>query len=376
MRIADATIYCIRIPLRLQVIHNLSQRTSSESLVVRLVSEEGVEGYGEGAPRDYVTGEATAKSLSALQELCREHLIGKELDSPPQALALLEGLRKTEVGETHPAALCAFETALLDLTGNSFGQSIPVMLGLGRERNAFYSAVIPLMPEEMTQHFLMRCFQLEIKSVKLKVKGAETVRSVALARELLGRDADLRVDANGAWTLSEAKEAMKLLADYDISSVEQPVPKKDFSSLQELALKSEIPIVADESVCTLKELREMLALDFPFILNLRLSKCGGLLNSLEIYREAAAKGVSCQLGCQVGETGILSALGRRLAGALPFIHIEGCFGNHLLKEDIVAENLTFGRKGRVASLKGPGLGATPIKVLLEKYTSDQIEVSQ
>jgi muconate cycloisomerase len=356
------------------VTHSLADRAATESVVARIVSEEGLEGYGEGAPREYVTGEKREKSLEALHELCREHLPRLQLNSPAQTLAALDRLKNNHIAHTSPAAFCAFESALLDLMGKKAGRNVAEMLALGSELRPSYSAVIPIIDEETTKHLLIRCRELKISSVKLKVKGEETIKRIAMARELLGPDADLRVDANGAWSFREARSMMKLLAGHGVSSVEQPTPKEDFTSLRELAMESEIPVVADESVCTLAELKELKALDFPFILNLRLSKCGGLLNLLEIYGEAVRSGITCQLGCQVGETGILSALGRQLAGSFPFLHLEGCFGNHLLTEDIVTENLTFGRKGWVAPLGKNGLGISVIKARLEKYACAEVPV--
>ena len=93
--------------------------------------------------------------------------------------------------------------------------------------------------------------------------------------------------------------------------------------------------------------------------NLRLSKCGGFIPTLRLAQFAVQHGLGFQLGCQVGETGILSAAGRHFATSVKGIrNLEGSFDRHLVWDPLTTSDLTFGRGGWAPALVGCGLGAT------------------
>ena len=93
------------------------------------------------------------------------------------------------------------------------------------------------------------------------------------------------------------------------------------------------------------------------LFNLRLSKCGGFLPSLRLAAMAHRAGLGYQLGCQVGETGILSAAGRHFAASVDQIrYLEGSYDHFLVKERLTKEDLTFGYGGNAPALTEPGLG--------------------
>jgi len=80
-------------------------------------------------------------------------------------------------------------------------------------------------------------------------------------------------------------------------------------------------------------------------------------------------GIGCQLGCQVGETGILSAAGRAFATNIGGLrYLEGSYDRFLIKKNIITRDITFGWGGKSPALTGPGLGVTIDPVLLEKLT--------
>ena len=106
------------------------------------------------------------------------------------------------------------------------------------------------------------------------------------------------------------------------------------------------------------------------VFNLRVSKNGGLLNTARLYRLAMAAGLRCQLGAQVGETGLLSAAGRHVATRLAdILWCEGSYGWILLRPEIVTPDITVGRGGWAPALTAPGLGVTPEATRLERFTT-------
>ena len=118
----------------------------------------------------------------------------------------------------------------------------------------------------------------------------------------------------------------------------------------------------------MEDARKLVGMDACDYFNIRLSKCGGLFGALEMAEFARHQDKGCQLGCQVGETAILSAAGRHFAmGVAGLKFIEGSFGTHLLEQDVSKEDLTFRRKGIGKPLSGPGLGVTVIPERIEPH---------
>jgi muconate cycloisomerase len=101
--------------------------------------------------------------------------------------------------------------------------------------------------------------------------------------------------------------------------------------------------------------------------NLRLSKCGGLIPTLRLAQFARRNGIGCQLGCQVGESAILSAAGRHFAASVAGLTaVEGSFDRHLVRTPLSREDITFRRGGWAPALPGPGLGVTIDSAAVER----------
>jgi muconate cycloisomerase len=198
------------------------------------------------------------------------------------------------------------------------------------------------------------------KDVKLKVgRGVEKdLKAATMARRILGPSVQLRSDANCAWTADEALAMVGRLRPFGLTSYEQPVAADDVAGLARLVEALPEDIVVDESLCSPDDARDLIAARACTVLNVRVSKCGGPLAALELVELARQAGLACQLGAQVGESGILTAAGRLVATvARPgFRHHEGADNLFLLKRDLTVENLTVRPGGRGDALKGPGLG--------------------
>lgn len=128
--------------------------------------------------------------------------------------------------------------------------------------------------------------------------------------------------------------------------------------------------MADESLVTVADSRRLIAAGACRWFNLRVAKCGGVTNVLRIARLATAAGIRLQIGCQVGETAILSAMGRHLAAHLGQVEfVEGSYGSLLLAEDIAEPEVRFGAGGRAPLIRGPGIGVHVNDALLRKHTT-------
>lgn len=367
-------LYLLQIPLCMPIKHNLAERTYSENLVVKVVTDSGVVGFGEGIARQYVTGEVMESSLRFLQDHLIPELNGFHPSGPPDLIEALGELLSEDNRAQAPAACCALELAILDAAGKAWGQSLAQMLG-GGDQPLIYSAVIPMMSPPSFHRLLCLIRDMEMSFVKIKVGNEKDTEVLSLAREILGHKVDIRVDANGAWSAEEAEERIAAMMAYSISAVEQPVPKEDILGLKRVAERVEIPVIADESLCLEHEAKHLAALGACQVFNLRLSKCGGILAANRLYEIGRKKAIAAQLGCQVGETGILSAAGRQLASSRKLLYLEGSYSSYLLQDDIVNEPVEFGPGGVAQPLAGHGLGVSVNEDVLQNLAVLHQEIS-
>ena len=358
-------LYLLQIQLCMPIKHYLADRTHSENLVVKVVTDSGEVGFGEGIARQYVTGEVMKSSLRFLQDHLIPQLNGFHPSEPPDLIEALAELLSEDNRAQAPAACCALELAILDAAGKTWRQSIAQMLG-GGDQPLIYSAVIPMMSPPSFHRLLHLIRDMEMSFVKIKVGNERDTEVLSLAREILGHEVDLRVDANGAWSSEEAQKRIAAMMAYGISAVEQPVPKEDIQGLKLLSEQVEIPIIADESLCLERDAENLASQDACQVFNLRLSKCGGILAANRLYEIGRKKAIAAQLGCQVGETGILSAAGRQLASSRKLLYLEGSYSSYLLQDDIVNEPVEFGPGGVAQPLAGHGLGVSVNEETLQR----------
>ncbi len=371
MKIVALTAYHVRIPLRRRIRHASHTRTETDNLLVRCVLEDGSEGFGEGVPRDYVTGETIDSSLELLR---RSDLASQFEDCRDfgHALAVAERLRLAPVpgderGCEGNAARCAVELAVLDAYGRHFGRLLSDATRLlapeihQPQARVRYSAAITTARGKKTlvAAIVFRFYRFRQVKVKVGMEGYDDMHRLGVVRRWAGRGIDIRVDANEAWTPTEAVERICALERFNITAVEQPVPHAQASGLRELRRQVRTPIVLDESLCSRFDAERAVEGQMCDLFNLRLSKCGGFIPSLRLAQFAKQHGLGCQLGCQVGETGILSAAGRHFAASVAGLrYLEGSYDRHLVLENLATEDLTFGWGGWAPALTGPGLGIT------------------
>ncbi len=345
--------------------HNLITHHGSENLVVKVTADSPQPGYGEGIPRSFVTGETLPSSLAFLTGTLAPAIVGKEFTSPPQLLEALTELFRQTAGERHPGAFCALETALLDTAGRAWDLPLQAFLGPRRDTPLIYSAVIPMGTPEKVAQFLHLVKEQQMSFVKLKVGNPGDLETLRMAREILGWQVDIRVDANCAWSATEAVQRLREMQPYRISAVEQPVAKDDLEGLRAVGAGAGLPVIADESLCHEGDAQRLIDLKACQIFNIRLSKCGGPVAATRIRAMAAAAGLRYQLGCHVGETSILSAAGRQFALCVPEpVYMEGSFSPFLFARELVAESVVFGPGGAALPLPGPGLGIEVLEAAL------------
>jgi muconate cycloisomerase len=382
VHIAGIELLAVDLPLRKPFSHAAARRTHSNSVFVRCVTDTGATGFGECLPRKYVTGETRDGAFALLRESIAPRLLGLSFASLGEVEAFLsrcDGLAPPDwvpPSIAQGAAWCAVDLALLDAFGRAFG-SRPLAERAGELPPGLrYSGVLSAERGfELARGALeQRLFGL--REIKLKLSRASSEAQVRRVRRLCGPRVELRADVNMDWTLPEALARMPELARLGIRSFEQPLPADDLDGLARLGAETGLGVMADESLTTRASLAGLIARSACTAVNVRISKCGGLVAALARSDEALAAGLEVQLGCQVGESSLLSSAQLLLAAAVGRVrHAEGCFGRRLLRADPASPVLQFGFGGRPpARPAGPGLGVTIDAQRLEPFVTRRVGI--
>ena len=383
MRIVFAHLYALSIPFKIPFSHKLMTRSYSDSIIVKLTADSGDSGFGEGIPRPYVTGETVSSCLDHIQRVLLP-LSGQHDFSEPSThadpMTLLSEINtllpnaENESVIAFNAAKAAVEIALIDMLLKQKKKSLGSLIPPGTE-SVTYSAVITADSADAVRKIALKCGQYGIKQVKIKVGTGDDIGRIAAVRDTLGGSVSLRVDANGAFDVKGALALISSIEPFNIDSIEQPVPRGDVNALAQVKKNSPIPVMTDESLITEQDAAELIEKEACDLFNLRISKNGGVFRTVRLAKMAREAGIGFQLGCQVGETAILSAAGRHVAAHLNDARfVEGSYGALLLEEDIADESVQFGYAGKAPLLMGTGLGIRVREDLLRKYAEKTIKV--
>lgn len=379
MRVVEMAVWQVRIPLRKAIRHASHSRTETDNIVVRVRLADGAMGHGEGVPREYVTGETIDSALALLKTSDLPAQLDDVADFPA-AVALAERVRLADIpGDDRKCqgngARCAVELALLDAYGKHFGQPLSAVTPLlapsihEPKPKVRYSGAITSSDgwKARFNAWKMRLYGFVQLKVKVGIEGQDDVARLRSIRSRVGKSMDLRIDANEAWTPANVAGHILALKPFNISAVEQPLPHAEVKALAAVRPVVGVPIMHDESLCGMVDAERAVADKTCDLFNIRLSKCGGFTRSLRLAEFARRHGLGYQLGCQVGETAILSAAGRHFAASVGGIrYVEGSYDRHLVKEALATKDITFGWGGWAPALGGPGLGVTVDEKALER----------
>ena len=351
----------LAVPFRFAFKHASFERRTAETLWVTARTLAGSLGHGESCPRSYVTGE----SLETATAFVCEHR--RELLATVHSLSDLEGWvrERREDIDRSPAAWCAVELALLDALGQTQACSVESLLGLDELDGTFrYSAVVGDVSQRRFEETVELYRRLEMADFKLKLSGRleDDAAKLVFLETTATRAERARLDANNLWSdLDEATAYLEALPR-SFFAVEEPLAPNRYEKLGALARRLDVRVILDESFLRLDQLDALSEAAEQFVLNLRVSKMGGLLRSLEVLRAARGLGIPVVVGAQVGETSLLTRAALPVAREArdSLLAQEGAFGDRLLVRDPCEPPLVFGRGGRLpAPRSGAGLGVAP-----------------
>lgn len=347
MLIESMSIQSLQIPFKVSFSHASADRNQTQSVLVSATSKDGQTGYGEGCPREYVTGE----SLASVFEFFHAH------QDEVSELSDLSGLQNwvvdhRQVIDANPAAWCAMELALLDLLGKSSQQSLETLLGMQELQGTFqYSAILGTANPKVFEKVLRMYREMGFTDFKVKLMGDRIVdqRNISLVNTYLDNTCRIRFDANNLWQDADSAASYLSSLDRPFWAVEEPLTTEQYAELTKLATSLGVKIILDESFLRLNQIDLLDNNAECWLINVRISKMGGFLRSIEIVNACRQRGIRVIIGAQVGETSLLTRAALTVANNAGDILIaqEGAFGSYLLEKDIGEPSLMFRQGGRL-----------------------------
>jgi len=319
-------------------------QTHAENVIIRIADDAGMTGIGGAAPSSHY-GETAATVEAILPELLA---VVEAVDDPHAFEAIERRLRSRIAG--NPAARCAVSIAIHDLAAKRLGVPLYRLWGLDPSQTPQTSFTIGLDETAVVRKKTAEAVEAGYEILKLKLGTDRDEELIAAVREE-APEARIRVDANEAWTPRETIDNSRMLEEYGVEFIEQPVPAENPDGLRFAYERSALPIAADESCVTLEDIPQIT--DRADIVNLKLMKCGGLYEAQRMIHAARAHGLEVMLGCMI-ESNASIAAACHLGPLLDYADLDGSL---LLEEDDYAGVSLSGGVIDLAGLDRSGTGA-------------------
>jgi len=311
MKITDIRTQTLKAPLKNPFITSLRRVDALEDLVVIIGCDDGSVGYGEGAPTPQITGE-TMGSMIACIEFIKPHILGREIEDFDAIIDLVHTLIVKNT-----TAKSALEIALYDLKAKASKLPLYRMLG-GTQTN--FSTDITISMGEIDKMIADSHHAVSLGYDTLKIKIGDNpqkdVERIVAIHAALDKHIKLRLDANQGWSAQQSVELLHALEKKDIIAefIEQPVAADDIEGLKYIKERVQTPLLADESIFSVKDARILLEMQAIDYVNIKLAKTAGITQALELADLSASFGVKCMIGCML-EGPISVAAGVHVASA-------------------------------------------------------------
>lgn len=347
VELKSGTVYFLKIPLVEPFVISLGRQDYYEGVIVELSSNEAT-GLGEGVTVQQITGE-TPESIFQMVQLLLSYLDGKDFESLESFSRYLD---RSIYGNS--ASKNALDMSFHDLMGKVYGLSVTKILG-GALMERPTSLTIPIGTVEDNLRILKKYKERKVKIIKVKVGSdpsldAERIKAISDNLESWQR---FYADANQGYSLSDAVKIGKLLYDRGALFFEQPLNRHDLNNLRELRRRTGIPIALDESVSSPFDVVNSIVHEAVDIVNVKLTKSGGLRNSFKALIVAQAYGIDGMVGCMVeSKLGITASLA--VANSLDNVKYTDLDGYFFLESQPFEGGVEY-EEGMNKPKEGPGL---------------------
>ncbi|GAA0126473.1 dipeptide epimerase [Clostridium sp. CTA-19] len=359
MKIKEIKIGKIDIPLKRKYKLPTREITTSEEVVIKIITDTGEIGYGSAAPAPMVTGETENSIIGAIRYI-EDYIKGMEISSLESIIATME-----KVIRRNPSAKAAIDIALYDLAGKKYNEPLYKFLGGNTNFTITDTTIMNDSIENMAKNSLEAMLN-GYADLKIKLGYGSFEKDIEILQAIkksIRKSARIRIDGSGAWS---AKEAIKIIRKceeigLDIDFVEQPVKYWDIEGLKQVKDSVDTMILADESVfgySSAEAFRVIKNRTCDYI-NLKLMKSGGIHNAIKIYNMAETMDIKCMMGCMIeSKIGITAAAS--MAMAKDNMITSDLDTMLIFEEDPIVGGATF-EKNKIILNDEPGLGIKEIK---------------
>ncbi len=337
-----------------------------ETPIVRITCSDGAQGVGYA----YTIGTGGSSVVALLRDHLCPLLIGRdaaEIERLWKELFFLT--HATAVGAITSLALAAIDTALWDLRCRRAGLSLAQAAGGAQRRIPVYTTEggwLHLSTAELVEEGL-HARAMGFRGAKIKVGKphvAEDVARLSAVRDALGSEFEIMVDANQAFTISEARRRADAYAPFGLAWLEEPLPAEDLAGHAELAAHARMPIAVGESIYSLQHFREYLERDACSIVQVDCARIGGITPWLKVAHLAESFNVAV---CPH----YLMELHASLAGAVP----NAAWIEHIPQLDAITTSRLVIEDGYALVPGTPGLGIDWDFASIEGRASVRAEVT-
>ena len=354
MIVTAVDVIPVRLPLREPFVIAYATYPDTLSVLVRIRTADGAEGWGEATPDANVTGETWGGVAETLRRDLAPLLIGRDARHREAALLALDARV-----EGAPAAKAAIDIALHDLNARALGIPLWQLLG-GRARDALQiSRVIGMDEPRVMAAKAEAHVAAGFRTVKVKVGDAATplhdAERLAAVRAAVGPEIAVKVDVNQGWgTPGVAIAVIRAMEPSKPAYIEQPVVWWDMEGLAEVRRQTGATIMIDEGCHGPREMLRAVSLRAADLVNIKLMKTGGIIQAMKLNAIAETAGITAQIGTMV-ESSIASAAGLHAALAMHNVKTVEMGGPLMLAAD-VADARSWYARDRVHVPDRPGLG--------------------
>lgn len=292
-------------------------RTVQNNILVILEDEDGKFGLGEAAPVKYY-GEDVKSAKAALRKM------SKFLDNIHDPF-YIEDITN-ELQRMFPAdasARAAVDIALHDLVAKKLNIPLYKFLGLNPNHSKVTSLTIGLDSIETMCKKIEEAKDFPVLKIKLGVKN--DIKILKAIRHRTG--ATIRVDANAGWTVGEAINKINAMKDFGVEFVEQPIPPGNIDGLKKVRDNVDLPVIVDEDVKTSNDIIPLAGVVDG--INIKLMKCGGIREAIQMINIARAYKLKIMLGCMIESSVSITAA----AHLTPLVDYADLDGNILITND-------------------------------------------
>lgn len=353
MRVTSIEAWRVEMPLDEPYTIAYESIDTAVNIFLRILTDGTSIGVGCAAPDFEVCGETPEGALDAFEEIVSPAVAGED---PLQRLRILEILRPTLL-EKHPSVLAAVDMALHDILGKVCG--VPAYLLLGGYRRRILAAItIGIGEEDETVARARELVGTGIRAIKLKGGRAvdADIATVRRVREAVGAGVQLRFDANQGFTVDDALRFIDATRPCDLELLEQPTPSGQPDLLGAVTRRVQVPVMADESLVSLRDAFRIAKRDLADMVNVKLMKVGGIEEARRINAVARAARLETMVGC-MDEAALGIAAGLHFALAHPNVAYADLDGHLGLRGDPTAGAVRI-ENGYLLPAPGDGLGVT------------------